>query len=105
MIVPAKKLNVHLINRVGSSDCAHQERGEERTREGGKKEAERSAGARSVLGFYTYSSTSSSSSSRPLYPRARAPFGFPPKFRRPAGRTRRFRAGDRVRSITLSVNH
>lgn len=28
MIVPTKKLNVHLINRVGGSDCAPAEKGE-----------------------------------------------------------------------------
>lgn len=30
MIVPAKKLNVHLINRVGGSDCVRGGKGSEK---------------------------------------------------------------------------
>lgn len=88
MIVPTKKLNVHLINRVGSSDCAH---GGAR----GRKWKGRLDRATTVH-IPTIALT-----------RPTAPFGFPPKFSVPrdSPRARWFRAGDRVRSITLSVNH
>lgn len=89
MTVPTKKLNVHLINRVGSSDCAHC---------GGRK-GRREEGSEKV-----------GAPRQPVVPpnATYRAFRFSSEIQRPAGRPALGlvpRSADRVRSITLSVNH
>lgn len=87
MIVPAKKLNVHLINRVGGSDCVR-----------GGKGSEKVGWTMPVVEWYICIAVT----------RPTIPFGFPPKFTVPRDRlalNASPHAPDRIRLITLSVNH